>query len=168
MTDMVDNPGVESGVIGMARRADVRNARRRQVEQLVASGMDVSSWCELNRVDKGALYDWMREFRESDPDVFGGYEIAHAGDGRRNWYECVRKALRASTAIERAGKPSSPAAAATVAFAVVDTAALDPAQPASPAAAKPITVRMRGISVDVPPGSARSDVAAVLSAVASL
>lgn len=166
MTDMADNPGMESGVIGMARRADVRNARRRQVEQLAVSGMDVSSWCELNRVDKGALYDWMREFRESDPDVFGGYEIAHAGDGRRNWYECVRKALRTSTAIEKAVQPGVPERAASPAFAVVDAASLGAMgkAPANP----PITVLMRGVAVEVPAGSAGEDVATVLSAVASL
>lgn len=86
----------------MARKTGVREVRRRQVEQLVASGMDVAQWCELNKVGKAALYDWLRVFRDSDPDVFGGHDIAHAGDGHRNWYEHVRKAIRASNAIVRA------------------------------------------------------------------
>ena len=77
----------------MTRKADVRAARRKQAEQLVASGIDVAQWCELNEVGKAALYGWLKVFRDSDPDVFGGYDIAHAGDGHRNWYEHVRKAM---------------------------------------------------------------------------
>ena len=55
---------------------------------------------------KAALYYWMSAFKESDPDVFGEYETAHAGDGKRNWYEHVRKALKASTAIEKSRAPA--------------------------------------------------------------
>ena len=149
----------------MAKKADVRGLRLRQVEQLVASGMDVSSWCKLNKVDKAALYDWMREFRDTDPEVFGGYDLAHAGDGKRNWFECVRKAIAASTAIEKADSPV-PATTAP-AFAVVDAESLSPGD-AARTPAGPITVKMRCAEVLVPPGSASSDIAAVLSAVALL
>lgn len=75
----------------MARKADVKEVRRRQAEQLVASGMDVAQWCELNKVGKAALYGWLKVFRDSDSDVFGGYDIAHVGDERRNWYEHVAR-----------------------------------------------------------------------------
>ena len=152
----------------MARRAEVRTIRHRQVEQLVASGMDVAQWCELNKVGKAALYDWLREFRESDPDVFGGYDIAHAGDGHRNWYEHVRKAIHASTAIEKAAETTLAPMAAAPAFAVVDTESLAEPRRAASTSESPITVRMRGIAVDVPPGSAERDIASVLAAVASL
>ena len=55
-------------------------------------------------------------------------------------------------------------------FAVVDVASLAGAEggSAGATATAPITVRMRGIEVDVPVGCACSDIAAVLSAVASL
>ena len=155
----------------MGKQDDVRESRRRQVEQLVASGMGVDQWCRLNKVSKAALYYWMSAFKESDPDIFGGYDIAHAGDGKRNWYEHVRKALRTSTAIERAKTPGVLANAADPpAFAVVDVASLagSGGGSAGAAATAPITVRMRGIEVDVPPGCADADVAAVLRAVASL
>ena len=171
MTDCADNPITESGVIGVGKQDDVRGSRRRQVEQLVASGMGVDQWCRLNKVSKAALYYWMSAFKESDPDIFGGYEIAHAGDGKRNWYEHVRRALKASTAIERAEASGVLANAADPpAFAVVDVASLAGAEEGSAGAAAtaPITVRMRGIEVDVPAGCARQDIAAVLQAVASL
>ena len=155
----------------MGKQEGVRESRRRQVEQLVASGMGVDQWCRLNKVSKAALYYWMSAFRESDPDIFGGYEIAHAGDGKRNWYEHVRRAVQASTAIERAVTSGALANAADPpAFAVVDVASLAGAEggSAGATATAPITVRMRGIEVDVPAGCACSDIAAVLSAVASL
>ena len=155
----------------MAGQDDVREGRRRQVEQLVASGMGVGQWCRLNKVSKAALYYWMGVFKESDPDIFGGHAIAHAGDGKRNWYEHVREALKASTAIERAEAPVVLAGAADPpAFAVVDVASLACSEggSAGAAATAPITVRMRGVAVDVPAGCAGPDIAAVLSAVASL
>lgn len=83
----------------MARKVDVGEARRRQADQLVAGGMDVSQWCELNKVGKVALCDWLKVLRGSDSDVFGSYDIAHASDGRHNWYEHVRKAIRPFTVI---------------------------------------------------------------------
>ena len=147
-------------------RQETRSTRRRQVERLVASGMDVAQWCELNKVSKPALYNWMRVFRDEEPELFGGEEVAHAGDGHRKWYEHVRKAMRASTAIEPAG--ASGLAAAAPAFAVVDTASISAGPGPSAGAAAPITVRFRGVEVDVPAGSARSDVDAVLGAVAAL
>ena len=155
-------------IFGMAgSRQETRSARRMQVEQLVASGMDVALWCELNKVSKPALYGWMRVFRDEEPELFGGAEIARSGDGHRNWYEHVRRAMHASRAIEPAAgadiapSPRPPAPA----FAVVDTASLAGAP--APAAA-PITVRIRGVEVDVPAGSARADLEAVLGAVAAL
>ena len=153
----------------MSKQDDARESRRRQVEQLVASGMRVDEWCRLNKVSKAALYYWMSAFRESDPDIFGGYEIAHAGDGKHNWYEHVRNAIRASTAIEKAGSSDVLADAADPpAFAVVDVASLAGGDSADAIATAPITVHMRGVEVDVPAGSASPDIEAVLQAVAAL
>lgn len=61
------------------------------------------------------------------------------------------------------------ATAPSPAFAVVDTASLAEPRCARPMkAAAPITVRMRGVAVDAPAGSAEADIASVLAAVASL
>ena len=102
----------------MASRIGVRERRRRQVEQLLASGMEVREWCELNRVGRGALYAWLTEFRDTEPELFGGYEVAHAGDGHRNWFEHVRNAMAERSALALRG----PAPA----FAVVESLGLDP------------------------------------------
>ena len=143
----------------------MRERRRRQVEQLLASGMDVREWCELNKVGRGALYAWLVEFRDTEPELFGGYEIAHAGDGHRNWFERVRNAMAERTALAVRG----PAPA----FAVVESLDLEPPSPAGaigPAAAPgaPIVVSVNGATVEVPAGSSEPDVACVLRAVMSL
>ena len=144
-------------------RVGVRERRRRQVEQLLASGMEVREWCELNRVGRGALYAWLTEFRDTEPELFGGYEIAHAGDGHRNWFEHVRSAMAERSALALRG----PAPA----FAVVESLDLEPAMRAMPVSAPPgapIVVTVNGLTVEVPAGSAEPDVVCVLKAVMSL
>ena len=145
-------------------RVGVRERRRRQVEQLLASGMEVREWCDLNRVGRGALYAWLVEFRDTEPELFGGYEIAHAGDGHRNWFEHVRNAMAERSALALRG----PAPA----FAVVESLDLDPPAPerapATTASGAPIVVSVNGVAVEVPAGSAEPDVACVLRAVMSL
>lgn len=100
MIDRADDPVMDSGVISTGEQDDVREGRRRQVERLVASGMGADQRCEPSKVGKAALYCWMPAFKESESDVFGGYDTAHAGDGERNRYEHVRKAILAPAAIE--------------------------------------------------------------------
>ena len=142
-------------------RVGTRERRRRQVEQLLASGMEVREWCALNKVGRGALYAWLTEFRDTEPELFGGYEIAHAGDGHRNWFEHVRNAMAERTAL--AVRTPAPA------FAVVESLDLDPPAPAwAPANGAPIVVVANGAKVEVPAGSAEADVACVLRAVMSL
>ena len=142
-------------------RVGTRERRRRQVEQLLASGMEVREWCALNKVGRGALYAWLTEFRDTEPELFGGYEIAHAGDGHRNWFEHVRNAMADRTAL--AVRTPAPA------FAVVESLDLDPPAPArAPAGGAPIVVAANGARVEVPAGSAEADVARVLRAVMSL
>ena len=65
---------------------------RSRARSLVASGMTVNAWCEENRVRKSTFHQGLRRFRDEEPEIFGGFEAAHAGDGRRNWYEAVRRA----------------------------------------------------------------------------
>lgn len=148
----------------MARCGNARKTRREQVERLLGSGMRVSEWCALNGVDGKVLYKWLGVFRDEEPEVFGGREIAHAGDGRRFWFEEVRRAMSESKALaKRDGGPPAPA------FAVIDSSDLEPpALPGAPRSAPCIGVEIGSVRVSVPAGSAESDAAAVLRAVAAL
>ena len=95
--------------------------------------------------------------------MFGGYEIAHAGDGKRRWFEEVRKAMAASRAIASAPRPAS--------FAIVDTADLAPAPEPEPRAAScagAITLSLGGAVLTIPSGTPEGDISAVLRAVRSL
>ena len=151
---------------------EMQATRRAKVEQLLASDLSVRRWCELNHVKPATMYDWLEYFRDKDPDVFGGYEIAHAGDGRRCWLMYVRKALRASRAIQPAS-PVPEVQKAPASFAIVDTADLRPAAPApqpapAPAAACSVTVRARGVEVDIPLAAGEAAIASVIKAVMGL
>ena len=146
-----------------------RAMRREQIERLLASGMSVDEWCRLNKVGFRVIYKWLRIFRDEEPELFGGHEIAHAGDGKRFWFEEIRAAMGRSTALARAGGGS--VAPAAPSFALVDTSdALGavrlakkdrPPRPAGPC----IVVDFRGAKVTVPPGAAEADTRSVLKAV---
>lgn len=139
-----------------------RDVWRGRVERLLASGMRVHEWCELNHVGEPALYGWLAKFRETDPGLFGGEEVLAACSGKTYWFEAVRKARSDSTALARA-------ATASPSFAVVDTGGLAPA-PARPAGAggASISVSIGRVVVSVPAGSDAATLSAVLTAVASL
>lgn len=79
-----------------------RDTRRMHVERFLASGMELEGWCMLNGIRKSSMYRWMRAFIEEEPEVFGGYDIAHAGDGSSRWLECILEARRRAFSIERA------------------------------------------------------------------
>lgn len=150
---------------------EMQARRRAKVEQLLASDMSVRRWCELNHVKPGTMYDWLAYFRDNDPDVLGGYETAHAGDGKTCWFVHVRKALRASRAIQPAScAPAAPKAPAS--FTIVDTADLRaPApvpQPAAAPAACSVTVRARGVEIDIPLAAGEAAIASLLRAVVAL
>lgn len=147
---------------------EMQATRRAKVEQLLASDLSVRRWCELNHVKPATMYDWLEHFRDNDPDVFGGYEIAHSGDGRRCWLMHVRKALRASRAIQPAS-PVPEVQKPPASFAIVDTADLRPAAPApAPAAACSVTVRARNVEVDIPLAAGEAAIASVIKAVMGL
>lgn len=140
-------------------KEEIRNSRRELVERLLASGMDVKPWCSLNGVCYQTMYEWLAYFRDNDPDVFGGYDIAHAGDGSPQWFRRVREAMRQGAAIV----PSA-AGGQLASFAVVDTAGIAGPRP-SPGAV--VTVRFAGVEVEVPAGCA-DELSAVIRAAVSL
>lgn len=122
---------------------------RERARALVESGMPVNAWCEENHVKRSVLFRWLRRFRDEEPEVLGGFELAHAGDGRRNWYEAVRKAA--------AGTPGTRRPAPC--FVEVDLA---------PAGAGGVVVDLRSMTAAVGPGADEAALAALLRAAASL
>ena len=134
---------------------------RSRIERLLATDMGVTAWCNANKVSDSSMFKWIGFFADTEPELFGGYEIAHAGDGHRNWFEHVRNAMAERTALAVRG----PAPA----FAVVGSLDLELPEPGSrPAAGAPIVVSANGATVEVPAGCAEADVACVLRAVMSL
>lgn len=140
-----------------------RDTRRMHVERFLASGMELEGWCMLNGIHKSSMYRWMRAFIEEEPEVFGGYDIAHAGDGSSRWLECILEARRRAFSIERA----QAAEEAPAGFIELDL----PRQPFDPAPARPegcLVVSVGRATVAVPYGAPAADVESVLKAVASL
>jgi len=131
---------------------DITEKWRARARELVASGMPVSQWCEANGVEKSEMRRRLRRFRDEEPELLGGSEAAHAGDGRRQWYEAVRRF--------NAGGPLPAAGAAAPAFVEV---ALAP----SPAPA-PVVVDLRTLTAEVRAGADAGALAALLRAAASL
>lgn len=155
-----------------------RNHYRDLVERFLSSGMGIGSWCSLNHVSKSNLYYWLAIFRDEEPDVFGGFEIAHAGDGNRFWLKSVMDAYRKSYAIEKANQPQTTVAthkdSGASDFLVLDTNALyqqssDTISPQTNHSNAPdITVRIGDVTIAIPHGSEVDDIANVCKVVASL
>lgn len=130
---------------------------RGRARSLVESGMTVNAWCEENRVRKSTFHQWLRRFRDEEPGLFGGFEAAHAGDGRRNWYEAVRRA-NAGGALPAAAPSPAPAAPEFVEVAVCP----------APAAGAAVAVDLRTMTALVGPGADEGALRALLRAAASL
>ena len=60
-----------------------RERWRTAAERLLATDMGVDEWYALNHVSSSALYRRLAWFRDNEPEVLGGWEAAHAGDGER-------------------------------------------------------------------------------------
>lgn len=71
-----------------------RERWRTAAERLLAADMGVDERCALNHVSSSALYRRLAWFRDNEPEVLGGWEAAHAGDGEGRWLEAVRAAAR--------------------------------------------------------------------------
>ncbi|MDD6739067.1 MAG: hypothetical protein PUD96_03465 [Coriobacteriaceae bacterium] len=128
----------------MADRQELRETRRRQVEQYLSSGMSVAQWCRLNKISKTTFYKWVDRFKREDPGLFAGRAAQATGD----WIELSREGLRDSVALAK----------------------LSDAAPAAPcsAACAPIRVTVNGAAVEIAAGTPACDIANVLRAVAAL
>ena len=70
---------------------DTIDVWRQRVRSLVASGLSVSEWCNQNSVEMSGMHKNLKKFKVTEPELFGGYEAAHAGDDKPFWYEAVRR-----------------------------------------------------------------------------
>ena len=128
---------------------DIAEKWRARARELVASGMPVSQRCEANGVEKSEMRRRLRRFRDEEPELLGGYAAAHAGDGRAQWYEAVRR-------FNAAGAPGTP-----------EPAFIEVALAPSPAPA-PVVVDLGTLTAEVRAGADEAALAALLRAAASL
>lgn len=120
---------------------------RERARSLVGSGMAANAWCEENGVKRAAMFRWLERFRDEEPEVLGGWEAAHAGDGRRNWFEAVRRTN--SGIAPAAPRACWPAPSAAPEFVEVE---LEPAPPHKrPSGA--VAVDLRTMTALVGPGA---------------
>ena len=70
---------------------DTTDIWRQRIRSLVLSGLSVGEWCNKNSVEMSGMHKHLKKFRDTEPELFGGYEAAHAGDGKLFWYEAVRR-----------------------------------------------------------------------------
>ena len=133
-------------VNGDAARRDMWAGR---IERCLASGMAISEWCSLNKVNKSSMYRWLAVFREEEPGRFGGKNSETSG-----WMKVTRQGIVAAKAIVPAASAADPAEEA----------------PASgvPSAAAPIRALVGRVELAIPAGSAEADIASAMRAAASL
>ena len=129
--------------------------RRQQIEQFLASDMNVGEWTALNHMSQSTFYLWLRRFQQEEPGSFGGDSTERGG-----WIELSRSELRESVALaKRAGEVPEP-----------------PAGPAAPTSAEGrsgnpaacVRIALNGATVEVPAGVSEEHLSEVLRAVASL
>ena len=142
------------------------------MERCVASGLPASEWARLNHVNRTSLYRALEWFRDHEPEVLGGYDVAHAGDGHRDWYERVRHAAHESLLPAAPARPGAPVPAVPdddpfapfVELSLADLAGV--AGGATRAGA--VEVDLRTLTATVGPGADDRALAALLRAAASL
>lgn len=131
----------------MADEQEIRQTRRRQIEQYLASDMSVVQWCKLNKLSKSTFYKWVERFRHEDPDMF-----ADADQTAGNWLEVTRSEMSAAVAIAKVPEEGACAAA-----------------PGRGQCGRIVArVAIGAASVEVAAGATESEIAAVLRAVMSL
>lgn len=89
----------------MMKPDERRAMRRQQIEQFLASDMDVMEWTKLNRMSTSTFYLWLRRFQDADPETFGRREPKGGG-----WIELSRAELRDSVALAKGGRPRTSSA----------------------------------------------------------
>ena len=151
----------------MGRKEREKKEQQRQyVERLLESDLSVAEWCEQYSIARNTMYAWVTQFAETEPELFGGRENI-VDRSKRRWLESTRLNIKGTKQL--AVRP----AAGVV---IVDTLYGEAVLPAtsSTLTTRPtnpqnkISVDLKGASIHIPPGSAESDISAVLNAVVRL
>lgn len=127
-----------------------REMRRVQVEQYLASGMRICTWCKLNRVPSSTLYYWVDYFRNHEPEMFDS-------PTRKEWIELSRNSIKAKSAL-----------------AVVNHAAPSPAPRDDSTLysdginCSPIVVNLPQATITIPPHTQKADIQKVIKVIANL
>ena len=127
-----------------------REMRRVQVEQYLASGMRIRTWCKLNRVPSSTLYYWVDYFRNHEPEMFDS-------PTRKEWIELSRDSIKAKSAL-----------------AVVNHAAPSPATRDDSTLysdginCSPIVVNLPQATITIPPHTQKADIQKVIEVIANL
>lgn len=127
-----------------------REMRRVQVEQYLASGMRIRTWCKLNRVPSSTLYYWIDYFRNHEPEMFNS-------PTRKDWIELSRDSIKAKSAL-----------------AVVNHAAPSPTPRddsnlcSNELNCSPIVVNLPQATISIPPHTQKADIQNVVEVIANL
>ena len=134
-----------------------RRIWRERVEEGLSSGIPIKEWCELNHVGYSTFFKWAKRLRTED---------ASLPQGNENWIEISRTGAMSTRALV-------PKDAASVALAPVEECC--PASPATEAATAPATtppsvirVTLGAITIEIPSGTRKRDIANTLEVVARL
>ena len=132
-----------------------RNMRRQQIEQFLASDLNVEEWTKLNHMSQSTFYLWLRRFQQEEPGSFGSESTQRGG-----WIELSRSELRGSVALARREDkapetPTKPTPSVPVRK-----------QPNKPEVC--VRIALNGANIEIPSGISEENLAEILRAVASL
>lgn len=148
----------------MSKR-EIKEQQRVYVERLLESDLSVPEWCKRYGIAKQSMYGWLTTFADTEPELFGGKQNI-VDKTKRRWVESTRLNIQASKAL--ALRPASSGGVV-----IIDSLLSEAQLPPSPSTevktrADSISVSLKGASVLIPPGTALSDVSAVLKVIAQL
>lgn len=127
-----------------------REMRRVQVEQYLASGMRIRTWCKLNRVPSSTLYYWIDYFRNHEPEMFDS-------PIRKEWIELSRDPIKAKSAL------------AVVNHATPSPTPRDDSNLYSDGInCSPIVVNLPQATITIPPHTQKADIQNVVEVIANL
>ena len=76
----------------------------RKIEECFSSSMNITQWCELNKIHRQTFYKWLKCLREEDPDRF-----SIKNNKTSNWIELSSDAIKQAKALVPASaKPKVP------------------------------------------------------------
>lgn len=140
-----------------------RNIWADRIERCLSSDMTIEEWCRLNHIGRSTIYKWMAEFRKTEPGRF-----ACRSSMTSNWIAMTSEAIADARAIVPAAVVSTKPTMITDESIESEPAHASASSSAHPQSACPIRTRIGKIEFAIPPGTAESDIAAVMRAAMSL